>query len=342
MWNYSEKVKDHFFHPRNSGLLEDANAVGDVGSISCGDALRLMLKIDPASDTIVDARFQTFGCGSAIASSSALTELVIGRSVDAALGLTNRDIADYLDGLPPEKMHCSVMGAEALRAAIANYRGESLAADDHEEGRLICRCFGITADVIERAVQVNGLRTVDEVVNYTKAGGACKTCHEEIETVLAEAVAALAAGPAPAPAAHADQPAPAAALPPATTDSIQVTIPAAIPAASVPSGPATPAPTTPAPTTPAPESCPVTAPRKLSTRQKLQLIETTIAGLKTTLRRDGGDIELVDVDEDMVFVSLKGACAGCAMSSSTLGWIQEQLVQATGRLIRVIPAHARQ
>ena len=193
MWDYSEKVLELFYHPQNQGVIEDHNEVGiatvfgEVGSIACGDALRLHLKIEQATDTILDSRFQTFGCTSAIASSSALTEIVKGKTLDDALQITNKEIADYLGGLPEAKMHCSVMGQEALEAAIYKYRGiEVEQHDDDDEGALLCSCFGISENRIRRIIIENDLTTVEQVTNYVKAGGGCGSCLANIEdTILA-------------------------------------------------------------------------------------------------------------------------------------------------------------
>ena len=182
MWEYTDTVCEHFFTPRNVGSIPDADAVGEVGSLACGDVLKLYLKIDK-DERIVDARFQTFGCASAIASSSALTEMIKGKTVDEALKITNKDIADFLGGLPREKMHCSVMGREAFEAAIRNWRGEP-STPVQLEGRLICKCFGVTDGQILRAIRDNKLGTVEEVTNYTKAGGGCGDCKADIRRLL--------------------------------------------------------------------------------------------------------------------------------------------------------------
>ena len=285
MWDYSEKVKEHFFNPRNAGAVVEANAIGEVGSLSCGDALRLTLRVDPATEVILDAGFQTFGCGSAIASSSALTEIVKGLRLDDALKVSNQDIADFLDGLPPEKMHCSVMGREALQAAVANFRGQEW-KDDHAEGALICKCFAVDAVLIEETIRANGLRTVEEVANYTKAGGGCSSCHEGIEEILVRVLA----------------------------DRGETFDPNAV-------------------------AGEIKQPRTLLTSlQRVKRIEVLLEEIRPNLRRDRGDVELVEVEGKNIYLKMIGACSGCQMAATTLGGIQQHLVEGLGEFIRVLPA----
>jgi len=262
MWFYSDKVKELFRNPRNVGEIEAPDAVGEVGNIICGDALRLTLKIDKKTDKILDAKFQTFGCASAIASSSALTEMIKGMTIEEASRVTNRDIADYLGGLPNEKMHCSVMGMEALEAAIANYRGAPLRKEMVGEERIVCKCFGVTDKKIIRAIKENNLRTVEEVTNYTKAGGGCGKCKPEIEKLLQEFWAKEA------------------------TKGIY----------------------------------PKEPPKKrLTNLQKISLIQETIEReIRPPLKTDGGDIELIDIDGNKVYVKFLGTCLGCPSTGVTL------------------------
>lgn len=193
MWDYSEKVLELFYNPINQGKIEDPQApdvavvYGEVGSIACGDALRLHLKVQVSQDRILDAKFQTFGCTSAIASSSALTEIIKGKTLDEALNITNHDIADYLGGLPEAKMHCSVMGQEALEAAIYKYRGVEVEHhEEDDEGTLLCKCFGVTENKVRRIIQENDLQSVEQVTHYIKAGGGCGSCLAGIEDILLE------------------------------------------------------------------------------------------------------------------------------------------------------------
>jgi NifU-like protein len=318
MWDYTDKVKDYFFNPKNAGVLSEANAVGEVGAIACGDALKLMLNVDPTTQIILDAKFQTFGCGSAIASSSALTELVIGKTLDEALKITNQDIADFLGGLPPEKMHCSVMGYEALQSAVANFRGE-VWKDDHEEGALVCKCFGVDEGLIERAIKMNKLTSVEQVTDYTKAGGGCLTCFDKLEEILSRANAELVAeGVLPEHEAYRV----GAADPKKLKEKAKAAKTQQAPIEFSPLKPSSPIP---------PPSA------GLTNLQKIRLIEEVIEELRPYLRKDGGDCELVDVDGSNVLVNLSGACVGCQMSSVTISGIQERLIAKLGTPIRVVP-----
>ena len=195
MWDYTDKVKDHFLNPRNVGEIEDPDGVAEVGSIACGDALKFTFKLDE-NGKIIEAKFKTFGCASAIASASAMTEMIKGMTVEEAAKVTNQDIANYLGGLPQEKMHCSVMGREALEQAIAHYKGAPIRA---EEGKIVCECFGVTEKEIERAIRENRLTTVEEVTNYTKAGGGCENCHPIIQEIIDRALSRMSEAPAERP-----------------------------------------------------------------------------------------------------------------------------------------------
>lgn len=258
MWDYTDKVKDHFLHPRNVGEVENPDAIGEVGSLACGDALRLTFKLDE-NKRIKEIKFQTFGCASAIASSSALTEIAKGMTLEEAEKISNQDLAEFLGGLPEEKMHCSVMGKEALEAAIANYRGEEAVKEDFE---IVCKCFGVTDKEIERVAKENDLTSLEQITDFTKAGGGCQACHPKIEAILAKLWGKKPVEPAEK---------------------------------AVPAG------------------------KKLTNLQKIRLIQETLEReILPPIRSDGGDLELVDIAGDTIYVALRGSCSFCPQSQFTL------------------------
>ncbi len=261
MWSYTEKVLDHFRNPRNVGFIKDADGTGEVGSLACGDALKLTFKLDE-NNRIVDVKFQTFGCASAIASSSALTEIIKGMTLEEAEKVTNRDIAEFLGGLPDQKMHCSVMGKEALEAAIENYRtgtSEKKILTENDGSRIVCTCFGVSEEEIEEVVRDNNLTTVEEVTNYTKAGGGCGLCKDDIAQIIARVLGTEQASEQPVPA------------------------------------------------------------KKLTNIQRLRLVEETLEReIRPVLQKDGGDIELIDIEGSTVIVALRGMCAKCQVAQFTL------------------------
>jgi len=268
MWDYSEKVMEHYRNPKNVGMIKDADLIGEAGSLTCGDSLKLYLKIDK-NGIITDAKFQTFGCGSAVASSSVLTEMVIGKSIEEAKKITNQDIADQLGGLPPAKMHCSVMGNEALTAAIANYYGEEVS--EHKEEKMVCNCFSITDKFLRDEIKQNNLKTLEDVMNYTKAGGACGRCRGEIQKILNEVNG---------------------------------------------------------------------TPQKLTHTQLVLKVNNVIENhIAPELQKDGGDIELIDIEDLKVKVKLKGACSSCKNSTLTLRYFVEsslkELVDSNIEVIEV-------
>ncbi len=250
MWDYTEKVMDHYKNPRNVGSIENADAIGEAGSLTCGDMLKLYLKVNDKG-IITDAKFQTFGCGSAVASSSILTEMVIGKHIDEARKITNKQIVDALGGLPPEKMHCSVMGHEALEAAIADYYKEDV--NSHKDEDIVCHCFNISKAFLENEIKSNNLKTLEDVINYTKAGGACGRCQGKIQEIL---------------------------------NSI---------------------------------NSPVKKEQKLTKTQLIIKINNIIEQyIAPELRKDGGDVELIDVQDNKVMVKLSGKCQVCNRSQLTL------------------------
>lgn len=314
-WEYSEKTKQIFLdavHGKpgtHMGEIEDPDGFGEHGSIACGDALRFTFRVerhptDPLQDIIVDARYLTFGCTSAIASSEALCMMITAKRYTPiqALEITNEEIVRFLEGLPDQKIHCSVMGAEALEAAVFNWAqkrgvdldalGIDIHAGEQEEGRIVCQCYTLSEPYIRRKIKELNLRTIPEITASIKAGGACMSCHHTpggLQDLLDEAW-----GRQPTRLKEAPEP-PAAAETGAVAD--------------------------------------------LSPFQFAKQVENTLTTyVRPLLQRDGGDIELVDIRDQIVYVRLVGSCAGCPGASMTMKlMVEKSLKETVDQRIRVIP-----
>jgi len=315
-WEYSEKTKELFMDAvqgkpgTHLGEISDADGLGEHGSIACGDALRFTFRVDkdpddPTKDVIVEARYLTFGCTSAIASSEALCAIIEeGKYTPiGALKIQNQDIVKYLEGLPQQKIHCSVMGAEALEAAVFNWAqkrgvdldklGVELPALENQDGRVVCKCFTATEPYIKSKIQELGLKTIPEITNAIKAGGACMSCHHipgGLQDLLNEA------GRADGDAARKELP----VLPAEETK---------------------------------PQETPALSPYQFAKKVE-QIIDQYI---RPMLQRDGGDIEIVDIKDRLVYAQLQGACAGCPGAAMTLSrGVEAQLKELVDDQIKVI------
>ena len=313
LWeSYSRKVNDRMLNPRHLGEItrEEAEArgarlvVADWGAEVCGDAIRAFWAVDPATGRILDARFKTFGCGTAIASSDMMCEMIIGKTVDEAMKITNLDVEHALRddeataAIPPQKMHCSVMAYDVIRKAASEYKGvdmDSLEAED-----IVCQCARVSLRTIREVIRINDLKTVEEITHYTKAGAFCKSCirpggHEARRHYLVDILRDVRA---------------------------EMELEAAAAAAGAPR----------------PKAFP-----ELGLIQKHRAVEQVLdEKVRPALLRDGGNLEVVDMTAadgiTEVRISYQGACRGCpSATAGTLGFVEDVLKAELDPSIRVVP-----
>ncbi len=316
-WNYSEKTTQLFMdavqgkYGTHLGEIENADGMGEHGSIACGDALRFSFRVerhptDPLQDRIVETRYLTFGCTSAIAASEAMCRLVEEGNYTPieALKITNTDIVKYLGGLPQAKIHCSVMGAEALEAAVfdwARKRGVPMAdlgidirEDEVDEGRLVCQCFGLTEPYLRRKIKELELKSIADITGAVKAGGGCMSCHHTpsgLQDLLDEAWG---------------RPSDAFAQMPSLPVAGQATTPAA-------GGERTP----------------------FRFAKDIERVLDDI--VRPQLAKDDGGLELIDIKGTVVYCRFTGDCATCAGSTRTLKNLVEHSLQTrVDEAIRVV------
>jgi len=313
LWDaYSNKVTTLMNNPQHQGEISEADAesrgnkliVADFGAESCGDAVRLYWEIDPSNDMIVNSKFKSFGCGTAIASSDIMTELCIGKTVDEAVKITNIDVEFALrdnpdtPAVPPQKMHCSVMAYDVIKKAAGLYKGVD--AESFEEEIIVCECARVSLGTLREVIRLNDLTTIEQITDYTKAGGFCKSCikpggHEEREYYLVDILRDTRKE-------MDEEKMKAAADAGAAGDFANMTL-----------------------------------------VQQIKAVDAVIdESVRQFLIMDGGDMEVIDIkkgDEYIdIYIRYLGACNGCASSATgTLYAIESTLKEKLSKNIRVLP-----
>ena len=316
IWDeYSQVVQDRMNNPLYMGEFteEDAAAKGaklivaDFGAESCGDAVRLYWLVDEKTDTVIDAKFKSFGCGTAIASSDVMAELTINKTVQQAVKITNIDVEfamrddPDIPAVPPQKMHCSVMAYDVIKKAASSYMGVDM--ESFEDEIIVCECARISLGTIKEVIKLNDLTTIEQITDYTKAGAFCKSCikpggHEDrewyLEDILKETRNEMAA------------------------ESVAASADTAAASGSA-------------------------AFAQMTLVQKLKAVEAVLdENIRQMLIMDGGNMEVLDIKENGanidIYIRYLGACSGCASSSTgTLYAIETTLKEKLDENIRVLP-----
>jgi NifU-like protein len=330
MWDeYSKKVSRLMDNPENRGEFSEEEAkqrnakliVADFGAESCGDAVRLYWLVDEKTDKIIDAKFKSFGCGTAIASSDTMVELCIGKTVDEALKITNIDVefamrdTPDVPAVPPQKMHCSVMAYDVIKKAASIYKGVDMS--EIEDGNIICECAQISLQTIKEVIKLNNLTTVEQITDFTKAGAFCKSCikpggHEAKEYYLVDILADTLKEIEAEKLGQNSSFDPNGGFDPnnhfgGSNETQQVSF------------------------------------KEMTIVQKLKAIESSIdEKIRPMLVMDGGNLEILDIKESgedyHVYIRYLGACDGCASSSTgTLFAIESVLQETVDKSIRVLP-----
>jgi len=312
IWDeYSQKVQDLMNNPQNMGEITEEQAkemgakliVADFGAESCGDAVRLYWAVDPKTDVILESKFKSFGCGTAIASSDTMAELCKGKTVDEAVKITNIDVEKAMrdepdtPAVPPQKMHCSVMAYDVIKKAAAQYKGVDM--DSFEEDIIVCECARVSLSTLREVIRLNDLTTVEQITDYTKAGAFCKSCikpggHEEKDIYLVDLLEEY------------------------EKEKMAKAADATVSGTDIPF-------------------------KEMTIVQKIKAVDKVIdENIRQMLIMDGGDMEILDIKENGehidIYIRYLGACSGCAASSTgTLFAIENILKEKLDSNIRVLP-----